>query len=70
MTATIGLDPLISEFDNQEQEEAHTAWIKAELIKRRGKNCATVIPHDEVMRRMDERICLAALKNQFNLMTN
>jgi len=55
MTATIGLDPLISEFDSQEQEDAHTAWIKVELTKRMAKS-TTTIPHDEVMRRMDERI--------------
>jgi len=56
MIATTQLDPLISEFDDQEQEDAHTAWIKAKLTQRMAKSSATVIPHDEVMRRMEERI--------------
>jgi len=55
VNAVTALDPLISEFDTQEQEDAHTAWIRAELERRKripqGKT-----PHDEVMRRMRERI--------------
>jgi len=55
VNAVTALDPLISEFDTAEQEEAHTAWIRAEL-ERRIANPGKEIPHDEVMRRMDERI--------------
>jgi len=55
VNAVIALDPLISEFDTAEQEKAHTAWIRAEL-ERRIANPGKEIPHDEVMRRMDERI--------------
>jgi len=55
VNAVTALDPLISEFDTQEQEEAHTAWIRAEL-ERRIANPGKEIPHDEVMLRMDERI--------------
>jgi len=55
MNAVIALDPLFSEFETQAQEETHTAWIRAELT-RRIANPGKDIPHDEVMRRMDERI--------------
>jgi len=55
LNAITALDPLISEFETQEQEDAHTAWIQAELERRKrlpqGKT-----PHDEVMRRIRERI--------------
>jgi len=56
MAATIPLDPLISEFDTQEQEDAHAAWIKSELTRRIAQKSVSVLSHDEVMRQMDERI--------------
>jgi len=56
VNAVTALDPLISEFETDGQEQAHTAWIRSELERRKripqGKT-----PHDEVMRRMRERIC-------------
>jgi len=48
-------DPLISAFDTPEQEAAHTAWLRAEMEKSIA-DPRPKIPHDEVMRQMDERI--------------
>jgi len=48
-------DPLISAFETTEQEAAHTAWLRAEMEKSIA-DPRPKIPHDEVMRRMDERI--------------
>jgi len=55
VNAVTALDPLMSGVETQEQEDAHTAWIRAEL-ERRIANPGKDIPHEEVMRRMDERI--------------
>jgi len=48
-------DPLVSEFETSEQESAHTAWLRAEM-ERSIADPRPKIPHDEVMRRLDERI--------------
>jgi len=48
-------DPLISEFETTEQEAAHAAWLHAEM-KKSIADPRPKVSHDEVMRRMDERI--------------
>jgi len=48
-------DPLVSGFETAEQETAHTAWLRTEMEKSIA-DPRPKIPHDEVMRRMDERI--------------
>jgi len=54
------LDPIVSEFDTQEQEERHTAWIRAEL-ERRNLAPQELIPHDQVMAEM--KILIASKKS-------
>jgi hypothetical protein len=49
------LDPIVSEFETAEQEAEHTAWIRAELARRRDDSRPPV-PHDEVVRRMEKRM--------------
>lgn len=51
------LDPRVSEFETDEQEAEHTAWIRAELERRRADSRPPV-PHDEVVRRMEARFAL------------
>lgn len=50
---TTPADPLVSEFETVEEEARHTAWIAAELKRRRADDRPPV-PHDEVMRRIEE----------------
>jgi hypothetical protein len=54
MNTTI-LDPIVSEFETAEQEAEHTAWLRAEL-KRRRDDSRPSVPHDEIVRRMEERM--------------
>jgi len=49
------LDPLVSESETAEQEAVHTTWLRTEMEKSIA-DPRPKIPHDEVMRRMDERI--------------
>ena len=56
-TAATPLDPQVSEFETSEQEAAYTAWIRAELERRQADPRAP-LPHDEVVRRMEERLAL------------
>jgi hypothetical protein len=56
MTATTNaLDPLISEFETAEQEAGHTAWLRAKVAASLA-DPRPPIPHDEVERRMTERL--------------
>jgi Arc/MetJ-type ribon-helix-helix transcriptional regulator len=48
-------DPIVSEFETSEQEAEHTAWIRAEL-QRRQDDPSPPVPHDEIVRRMEERM--------------
>lgn len=57
MNTAIQLDPRVSEFETTEQEAEHTAWIRAELERRRADPRPSV-PHDEVVRRMEARFAL------------
>jgi hypothetical protein len=52
---TATLDPIVSEFETTGQEAEHTAWIRAELTRRRD-DPRPPVPHDEVVRRMEERM--------------
>jgi Arc/MetJ-type ribon-helix-helix transcriptional regulator len=53
--STATLDPIVSEFETTEQEAEHTAWIRAELARRRD-DPRPPVPHDEIVRRMEERM--------------
>ncbi|MCL2523723.1 MAG: stability determinant [Betaproteobacteria bacterium] len=52
---TAALDPIVSEFETAGQEAEHTAWIRAELTRRQN-DPRPPVPHDEVVRRMEERL--------------
>ena len=45
------LDPLISEFETEEQEAAYTTWLQAEVAASLADPRPS-IPHDEVERHM------------------
>lgn len=46
------LSPLVSEFETEEQEASHTAWLKAR-IQASLNDPRPNIPHDQVMAEMD-----------------
>lgn len=56
------LDPLISDFETEEQEAAYTAWLQAE-VEASLADPRPSIPHDEVERRMALR--LANIRQQY-----
>ena len=56
------LDPLISEFETQEQADAYDKWFR-EKIQYALDNPGKLTPHAEVMAEMDQRIA-AALKRK------
>ena len=45
-------DPRVSEFSSEEEAEAYTLWLRAQIDQRLTDN-KQVIPHDQVMARMD-----------------
>jgi hypothetical protein len=49
------LDPRVSEFETDEQEARHTAWLQAKVAASLA-DPSPVIPHDEVMAEMDALI--------------
>jgi len=57
------LDPNITElgrdletaFESAEEEASHTAWLRSEMAKSLA-DPRPGIPHEEVMRRLDERL--------------
>lgn len=49
------LSPLVSEFETVEQEESYTAWLQAKVAASLA-DPRPAIPHDEVERRMAERL--------------
>ena len=57
MSTVATFDPLVSEFESETLESEHTAWIRAELDRRRAQPRQS-IPHDEVIRRMEDRFAL------------
>lgn len=53
--------PLVSEFETDEQEASYTAWLQAK-VEASLADPRPAIPHDEVERRMAER--LASLRKR------
>ncbi|WP_230976908.1 type II toxin-antitoxin system RelB family antitoxin [Acetobacter garciniae] len=49
------LSPIVSEFETVEQEAEYTAWLKAKVATSIA-DPRPPIPHDEVERRMAERL--------------
>lgn len=49
------LSPMVSEFETTEQEASYTAWLQAKVAASLS-DPRPAIPHDEVERRMAERI--------------
>lgn len=49
------LSPIVSEFDTVEQEATYTAWLQAKVAASLA-DPRPPIPHDEVERRMAERL--------------
>lgn len=49
------LSPLVSEFETAEQEAAYTVWLRAKVAASLADPRPS-IPHDEVERRMTERL--------------
>jgi hypothetical protein len=50
-------DPLVSEFDTAQQEAEYTAWVQKK-VQEAIDSPHPRIAHDEVMRRMQERLSL------------
>ena len=50
---TTPADPLVSEFETLDEGARHTAWIATEL-KRRRTDDRPPVPHDDVVRRIEE----------------
>jgi hypothetical protein len=57
MSTVATFDPLVSEFESEALESEHTAWIRAQLDRRRAQPRQS-IPHDEVVQRMEDRLAL------------
>jgi hypothetical protein len=55
MTPATALDPIVSEFETQEQEASHTAWLRAKVAASLA-DPRPAIPHDEVMAELDALI--------------
>ncbi|EGE48454.1 MULTISPECIES: hypothetical protein [Acetobacter] len=49
------LSPIVSEFETVEQEAAYTAWLQAKVAASLA-DPRPPIPHDEIERRMAERL--------------
>lgn len=49
------LDPIVSEFETQEQADSYDAWVRTKVQQARESDQPS-IPHDEVVRRMRERL--------------
>ena len=54
------LDPIVSEFDTEEDAAAHDAWVRAKVEKSLA-DTRPPIPHDEVMAEM--RAIIEAKRN-------
>lgn len=55
------LDPIISEFDTEEQAESYDRWFR-EKVQASIDDPGESVPHDEVMRRIDAVIEAAVLR--------
>ncbi|MQT44259.1 stability determinant [Pseudomonas sp. FSL R10-0765] len=49
------LSPIVSEFETEEQETSYTVWLRAKVSASLA-DPRPAIPHDEVERRMAERL--------------
>ena len=56
------LDPLISEFETEEDAKAYDKWFR-EKVEAAIKNPGRLVPHDEAMARVRETIRKAANKS-------
>jgi hypothetical protein len=57
------LSPLVSEFETAEQEASYTAWLQAKVAASLA-DPRPAIPHDEVERRMAERLAQLRKRQQ------
>ncbi len=57
------LSPIGSEFETQEQAESYDRWLR-EKVQRSLDNPGSVVPHDEVMAKMDAIIEAAERKRR------
>jgi hypothetical protein len=53
--STTTLDPLISEFDTEEQAASYDKWFRAKVQKALD-DPRPAIPHDEAMKLLDQKI--------------
>ncbi len=52
---TAALDPLVSEFDTEEQAASYDKWFRAKVQKALD-DPRPAIPHDEAMKLLDQKI--------------
>lgn len=57
------LSPIASEFESEEQEASHDAWVRQEIEASLADDSST-IPHDQVMAEMDAIIEAAIQKRK------
>jgi hypothetical protein len=57
------LSPIVSEFESEEQEASHDAWVRREIEASLADDSPT-IPHDQVMAEMDAIIEAAIQKRK------
>jgi hypothetical protein len=63
MTESKKLDPIISEFETQEEADAYDVWFRKK-VQDAIDDPGELIPHDEVMARMDRVIEAAAARGR------
>lgn len=63
MTESKKLDPIVSEFETQEEAEAYDRWFRQQ-VQDALDNPGTLTPHDAVMAEMDEVIAKAAARKR------
>jgi len=52
---TVRLDPLVSEFETDEQAESYDAWFRAKVLEAMNSS-KPAIPHDEAMARVRAKL--------------
>ncbi len=57
------LDPIVSEFETQEDADAYDKWFRAK-VQASLDNPGKLIPHDEVMAEMDRIIASAEARRK------
>jgi len=62
MTTTTPLDPLISEFETQEQADSYDRWFRAK-VQEALDDPRPAIPHDEAMAEVDRMLAAARKKH-------